>query len=170
MRPQLEAALVWATPGQRGFTDNLRNQMAYSTTFDTPNFSQTGGAAAAAGMGMGMGGMGMGMGAAMGGMAGMAGGMASAMAGALGMGAGSMPIPLPIPTSSQMPKGYNPEAAHAAMQAQMEARARAAELAAMLNTLEKVDDAGRRDSALDSICINENVLVCPVIYSDESVT
>src|ERR1700754_2322343 len=45
MRQQLEAALIWATPGQRGFTDTIRHPMnpvsqVYSTGSSAPMASQ----------------------------------------------------------------------------------------------------------------------------------
>jgi SWI/SNF-related matrix-associated actin-dependent regulator of chromatin subfamily A3 len=52
------------------------------------------------------------------------------------------------------------EAAAAAMRAQAEARQRAHELSNLINSLEKVDDDGRRTTALDAVCPTEDVLVC----------
>ncbi|KAJ3534925.1 hypothetical protein NMY22_g6710 [Coprinellus aureogranulatus] len=45
---------------------------------------------------------------------------------------------------------------------QQEALAKAAELQEMLNTLEKVNDEGRRESLLDTICTKDDILNLPV--------
>ena len=44
---------------------------------------------------------------------------------------------------------------------QQEALAKAAELRQILNSLEKVDDEGRRSSLLDSLCSTDDVLALP---------
>lgn len=45
---------------------------------------------------------------------------------------------------------------------QQEALRKAAELSQMLNSLEKVDDEGRRASLLDTLCATEDVLSMPM--------
>ena len=45
---------------------------------------------------------------------------------------------------------------------QEESRKKAAELSRILNTLEKVDDEGRRNSLLDTVCSTEDVLKLPL--------
>lgn len=49
-----------------------------------------------------------------------------------------------------------------AIRKQQEALQRAAELRQMLNTLEKVDDEGRRSSLLDALCSTDDVLNLPL--------
>jgi len=70
-------------------------------------------------------------------------------------------LPMPTPTQSQI----NPAQAAARTEAarkQQEALQKAAELRQMLNSLEKVDDEGRRASLLDTLCATEDVLSMPV--------
>ena len=56
-----------------------------------------------------------------------------------------------------------------ALRKQQEAYAKAQELKAMLNTLEKVDDEGRRASLLDTLCSVDDVLGLPVHPNPPSV-
>ncbi|KAG6845916.1 hypothetical protein H0H87_000722 [Tephrocybe sp. NHM501043] len=56
-----------------------------------------------------------------------------------------------------------------AMRKQQEALRKAAELKQMLNTLEKVDDEGRRSSLLDTLCSNEDILNLPLHPNPPSV-
>lgn len=49
-----------------------------------------------------------------------------------------------------------------AQRKQAEALAKAQELRQILNTLEKVDDEGRRASLLDTLCSTDDVLTLPV--------
>jgi len=81
-----------------------------------------------------------------------------------------LPMPsLPMPTASQYkanPAQAAQQAAQAAARAeairkQQEAIQKAAELRQMLNTLEKVDDEGRRSSLLDTLCSTEDILSLP---------
>lgn len=53
-------------------------------------------------------------------------------------------------------------AQQAAARKQQEALAKAAELKQMLNTLEKVDDEGRRSSLLDTLCSTDDILNLPL--------
>ncbi|KAF9024848.1 hypothetical protein BDZ89DRAFT_1068783 [Hymenopellis radicata] len=67
--------------------------------------------------------------------------------------------------SSQQRKSHvtaNTKAQIEAALKQEEARKKAAELSRILNTLEKVDDEGRRSSLLDSVCASEDVLNLPL--------
>lgn len=63
--------------------------------------------------------------------------------------------------SSQTPVSRTP-AQQEAIRQQQEALAKAAELRQILNSLEKVDDEGRRSSLLDTLCSTEDVLKLPV--------
>lgn len=67
--------------------------------------------------------------------------------------------------SSQRPNGTSTAQAKAQQEAfkkQQESLAKAAELRSMLNNLEKVDDEGRRESLLDTLCSAEDVLNLPL--------
>ncbi|TDL17295.1 hypothetical protein BD410DRAFT_794458 [Rickenella mellea] len=72
------------------------------------------------------------------------------------------------PSSSRMPSrtsGMTAEQAkrqRAQQLAQQEALRKAAELRQMLNNLEKVDDEGRRESLLDTLCSKDDVLNLPL--------
>lgn len=72
------------------------------------------------------------------------------------------------PSSSQRATGMTAaqqEAARKQQEAarkQQEALAKAAELRQVLNSLEKVDDEGRRSSLLDTLCVVEDVLGLPL--------
>ncbi|KAA1471714.1 hypothetical protein DENSPDRAFT_837772 [Dentipellis sp. KUC8613] len=133
-RGQLEPQLIWATPGQRGFPKRTAAT-------------------------------------------------ASAQAGYASAGGPGLPSAAAIVGGSRMPSAYSGSAygsgAYAAgpsasqargmTQAQMElARrqqesfAKAAELRQILNSLEKVDDEGRRSSLLDTLCSTEDVLSLPL--------
>ncbi|CAA7259081.1 unnamed protein product [Cyclocybe aegerita] len=70
---------------------------------------------------------------------------------------------LPVPTASQ--RKANPAQSAAQMEAirkQQEALQKAAELRQMLNSLEKVDDEGRRSSLLDTLCSTDDILSLPL--------
>lgn len=69
------------------------------------------------------------------------------------------------PGPSQQRKSHvtaNTKAQIEAALKQEEARKKAAELSRILNTLEKVDDEGRRSSLLDSVCASDDVLNLPL--------
>ncbi|KAF8919761.1 SNF2 family N-terminal domain-containing protein [Mucidula mucida] len=69
------------------------------------------------------------------------------------------------PGPSQQRKSHvtaNTKAQIEAALKQEEARQKAAELSRILNTLEKVDDEGRRSSLLDSVCASDDVLNLPL--------
>lgn len=68
------------------------------------------------------------------------------------------------PAASHQPQGPSP-AQLEKIRKQQEALAKAAELQQMLNTLEKVNDEGRRETLLDSICTKDDVLNLP-LHSD----
>ena len=66
--------------------------------------------------------------------------------------------------SSQRPNGVSATQAKAqqeALKKQQESLAKAAELRSMLNNLEKVDDEGRRESLLDTLCSADDILNLP---------
>lgn len=68
--------------------------------------------------------------------------------------------------AASQPKVQGPTPAQIeAARKQQEALAKAAELQSMLNTLEKVNDEGRRSSLMDTLCAQGDVLNLPV-YSN----
>lgn len=67
---------------------------------------------------------------------------------------------LPMVGSSRAP-GVKPAQTEAARK-QQEALQKAAELRQIINSLEKVDDEGRRSSLLDSVCSTEDILNLPL--------
>lgn len=69
------------------------------------------------------------------------------------------PIPLP---SQQAMTSANARSQQEAAQKYQESLKKAAELRQILNSLEKVEDDGRRSSLLDTLCSTEDVLNMPV--------
>lgn len=68
-------------------------------------------------------------------------------------------------SSQRRPAGLTPiqiKAHDEAIRKQQESLHKAAELRSMLNNLEKVDDEGRRDSLLDTLCSTEDILNLPL--------
>ncbi|KAG6873428.1 hypothetical protein C0995_015853 [Termitomyces sp. Mi166 len=116
-RDSLEPRLIWATPGQRGFSSRQSSSMSSRSTT-------------------------------------------------------TIPAPLPHPQASGIPSsiGARPGAGGSKQSAaqqetirkQQDSLRKAAELRQMLNSLEKVDDEGRRSSLLDTLCSNEDILNLPL--------
>jgi hypothetical protein len=67
---------------------------------------------------------------------------------------------MPTPSQSQISPSQSASRMEAARK-QQEALQKAAELRQMLNSLEKVDDEGRRASLLDTLCTTDDVLSMP---------
>jgi len=70
-------------------------------------------------------------------------------------------LSMPTPSQSQIIPSQATARTEAARK-QQEALQKAAELRQTLNSLEKVDDEGRRASLLDTLCATEDVLSMPV--------
>lgn len=69
------------------------------------------------------------------------------------------------PSSQRRPAGMTPaqtKAHNEAIRKQQESLQKAAELKSMLNNLEKVDDEGRRESLLDTLCSTDDILNLPL--------
>ncbi|TCD63046.1 hypothetical protein EIP91_006059 [Steccherinum ochraceum] len=135
-RAQLEPRLIWATPGQRGFA-----------TRNAPAPARASGSAAASSAGY-----------------------AGSYAGSYVAAAAAAASASAAPSSSQSISGVRrvvagstgPTAAQVeAARKQQEAFAKAAELRSILNSLDKVDDQGRRSSLLDTLCSSEDILSLP---------
>ncbi|KAF9565547.1 hypothetical protein CPC08DRAFT_815314 [Agrocybe pediades] len=121
-RDQLEPALVWATPGQRGFPKR-------------PPTATSSAAAAASSI------------------------------------PPVVPSRAPVPPSSSQRQAFSAQNAaqqealrkqQEAIRKQQESLRKAAELKEMLSSLEKVDDEGRRNSLLDTLCSTDDVMNMPL--------
>lgn len=69
------------------------------------------------------------------------------------------------PSSQRRPAGMTPaqiKAHQETVRKQQESLQKAAELKSMLNNLEKVDDEGRRESLLDTLCSTDDILNLPL--------
>ena len=88
----------------------------------------------------------------------------TAAAAATPSGSRYQPPPPSFPTPSQRGPAQTPEQMER-IRKEQEALQKAAELREMLNTLEKVNDEGRRSSLLDTLCSVDDVLALPV-YKD----
>ncbi|KAF8200953.1 SNF2 family N-terminal domain-containing protein [Pholiota molesta] len=71
------------------------------------------------------------------------------------------PAPIPLPSQQAMTSA-NARSQQEAAQKYQESLKKAAELKQILNSLEKVEDDGRRSSLLDTLCSTEDVLNMPV--------
>ncbi|EKM54585.1 uncharacterized protein PHACADRAFT_197015 [Phanerochaete carnosa HHB-10118-sp] len=140
-RAQLEPKLIWATPGQRGFPPRIGGAPVQVPGAPPQRHNIPPASAYGAGY----------IGSyAPGAYAG------AAVPGHAGAYAGH--------PSSQRPVALTPQqraAQEEAARKQQEALAKASELRAILNSLEKVDDEGRRSSLLDQLCSTEDVLKLP---------
>ncbi|KAK7053402.1 hypothetical protein VNI00_004028 [Paramarasmius palmivorus] len=134
-RAELEPRLIWATPGKRGFAPRAGTSTASSSS-----------------------------------QVGLSGGYGASGYNASGYGGygGGMPVPFPPPpsysaysTSRPAPPTQTPEQLEK-IRKQQEALRKAAELREMFNTLEKVNDEGRRSSLLDTVCSTEDILDLPL--------
>ncbi|KAJ3569860.1 hypothetical protein NP233_g4782 [Leucocoprinus birnbaumii] len=137
-RDVLEAQLIWATPGQRGFASQ-NNRTAASTSAAMPqtgaartNYSTTSGARASS--------------------------IYNAPPPAYTNGNSTARQTHSISAAQQEAMRRH----QAAIEKQQEALRKAAELKQMMDGLEKVDDEGRRSSLLDNLCSVEDILSLPL--------
>lgn len=142
---------MWATPGQRGFASLRQSQsQAAAPTHHTQVVGGSSGSRGGASSSYARGGYGGGPGGyAGGGAAGPSGGSYS-----LGGSASQTPALKHVTQKTQAQ-------IKAAIQMEESLR-KAQELKQILNSLEKVDDEGRRSSLLDSVCSTDDVLKLPL--------
>lgn len=146
-RPQLERELIWATPGQRGFTDAFRQAMEVRS------------GSAPSGLGTGPN------------LPSMTSLLANQLASASGSGSGSGSGP----GSQRSVTGAEIEAHRAMLRAHEEARQRNLELANMMSYMEKFGGGGgeggakAREDMLEAVCGGQDVLVRSVLFSVLSV-
>ncbi|KIY67158.1 hypothetical protein CYLTODRAFT_490860 [Cylindrobasidium torrendii FP15055 ss-10] len=137
-RQQIEPKLVWATPGQRGFASSRNSQSSNSTQHSTQVVS---------------------------GPASRGGASSSYAMGGYGGGYGSMTVGPSRVSGSQASAPRHAQQTQAQIKAAMqleESMRKAQELKQILNSLEKVDDEGRRSSLLDTVCSTDDVLKLPL--------
>ncbi|KAI0049881.1 hypothetical protein FA95DRAFT_1588021 [Auriscalpium vulgare] len=138
-RAQLEPLLIWATPGQRGFPKMTTAPPTTRTAVAGDSYATSSEMASGSSLPPGY----------------TSGYPAASYPGS------QAPAYSASPYSSQAPATRTPAQIEAARK-QQESLAKAAELRQLLNSLEKVDDEGRRGSLLDTLCSTEDVLKLPV--------
>ena len=136
-RAQLEPKLIWATPGQRGFGPKAGGASVKASSV-----------APATQRSMGM--------PSLPSHPGSAKSYAYTFSNTSSSGPSSTQSAAPKLTAAQL------AAQQEAARKRQEAEAKAQELRQILNSLEKVDDEGRRTSLLDTLCSTEDVLALPM--------